>query len=99
MVFCTCPPDAADELSRGVVEQRLAACVNVLPRIRSVYRWDGAVTADEECLLVIKTTSAAFPALRDWLLARHPYDVPEVIALPVSDGAPDYLTWVANETR
>jgi periplasmic divalent cation tolerance protein len=99
MVFCTCPPDAADALSRGVVEQRLAACVNVLPKIRSVYRWNGAVTADDESLLVIKTTAEAFAALRNWLCEQHPYDVPEIIAVPVTAGAPDYLAWVASESR
>jgi periplasmic divalent cation tolerance protein len=99
MVFCTCPQGAADALARGVVERRLAACVNVLPKIRSVYRWEGAVTTDEETLLVIKTTGTAFAALRDWLCTQHPYDVPEVIAVPVTDGAPDYLAWVANESR
>lgn len=99
MVFCTCPPDAADTLAHGVVERRLAACVNVLPKIRSVYRWEGAVTADEESLLLIKTTAATVATLREWLCAEHPYDVPEVIAVPVTAGAPDYLAWVANETR
>ena len=99
MVYCTCPPDAADALASGLVEQRLAACVNVLPKIRSVYRWEGALTTDDESLLVIKTTATAFEALRDWLCAQHPYDVPEVIAVPVTAGAPDYLAWVANETR
>ena len=99
MVYCTCPPDAVDALAGGLVERRLAACVNVLPKIRSVYRWEGAVTADEESLLVIKTTAASFAALRDWLCAQHPYDVPEVIAVPVAAGAPDYLAWVASETR
>ena len=99
MVYCTCPPDAADKLASGLVEQRLAACVNVLPKIRSVYRWEGALTTDDESLLVIKTTATAFEALRDWLCAQHPYDVPEVIAVPVTAGAPDYLAWVANETR
>ena len=99
MVYCTCPPDAVAALAGGLVERRLAACVNVLPKIRSVYRWEGAVTADEESLLVIKTTAASFAALRDWLCAQHPYDVPEVIAVPVTAGAPDYLAWVASETR
>jgi len=99
VVLCTCPPDAAEDLARGLVEQRLAACVNILPRIRSIYRWDGQVTGDTETLLVIKTGAASFARLRDWLLARHPYDLPEIIALPVTAGATDYLAWVAEETR
>lgn len=99
VVMCTCPPDAAERLARGLVEQRLAACVNVLPRIRSIYRWQDAVSDDEETLLIVKTRAAAFDALRDWLLRAHPYEVPEIIALPVTDGAPDYLAWVTEQTR
>ena len=99
VVFCTCPPAAAEGLASALVEQRLAACVNLLPQIRSVYRWAGEVTADTETLMVIKTGAASFTALRDWLLRHHPYDVPEIIALPVTAGAPDYLAWVAEETR
>lgn len=99
VVYCTCPPDAAEALAHGVVEQRLAACVNVVPKIRSVYRWENAVTADDESLLVIKTAAAAFTALRDWIVRQHPYDVPELIAVPVTDGTPDYLAWVAKESR
>ena len=99
VVLCTCPPEAAGPLAQGLVEARLAACVNVLPEIRSVYRWDGAVTSDKESLLVIKTRAASFGPLRAWLHERHPYDLPEVIALPVTAGAPDYLAWVAEETR
>jgi periplasmic divalent cation tolerance protein len=98
VVFCTCPPEAAEGLAGGLVEARLAACVNILPQIRSIYRWDGAVTGDDEALLVIKTPAAAFEDVRLWLQRHHPYDVPEVIALPVTAGAPDYLAWVAAET-
>jgi periplasmic divalent cation tolerance protein len=66
--------------------------------VRSVYRWEGKVVEDEEALLVLKTTSARFPALRDRVLALHPYEVPEVVALPVEAGSERYLAWVAAET-
>lgn len=100
VVYCTCPDAAAAEtLARGLVEQRLAACVNILPEIRSIYRWQGDVQNDAECLMVIKTTQAAFHQLQVWLLDHHPYDEPEVIAVPVTDGSPAYLDWVAAETK
>ncbi|MCD9007384.1 divalent-cation tolerance protein CutA [Luteimonas sp. XNQY3] len=95
--FSTCP-DAmvAERIARALVEDRLAACVTLLPGVRSIYRWEGAVVADAEVLLMIKTTAAQLPALRDRLVALHPYDVPELIALPVDDGLPAYLQWIAD---
>jgi len=98
VVLCTCPDeDTAAELAGGLVEERLAACVNVLPAIRSIYRWQGQTCDDAEALMVIKTTADAFDALQDWLLDAHPYETPEVIALPVSAGSAVYLGWVAGE--
>jgi len=97
--FSTCPDAAtAERIARALVEDRLAACVNVLPGVRSVYRWDGAVVTDDEVLLMIKTTGVRLPALRDRLLALHPYDTPELIALPVADGLPAYQQWIAEAT-
>lgn len=99
-VFCTCPDEtAARELAAGLVENRLAACVNVMPSIRSIYRWQGAVQQDDEALMVIKTSAEKYADLEKWLAGRHPYDVPEVIALPVDKGLPAYLAWVAQETE
>lgn len=97
--FSTCPDAAvAERIARRLVEERLAACVNLLPQVRSVYRWEGEVAVDDEVLLMIKTTSARLPALRTRLQALHPYDVPELIALPAAGGLPAYLQWIADAT-
>lgn len=98
-VLCTCPDAAtARRLAGGLVERRLAACVNVLPEIRSIYRWQGETCDDAEVLMIAKTTLGSYADLERWLLDNHPYDVPEVLAVPVAAGSPDYLGWVANET-
>jgi periplasmic divalent cation tolerance protein len=99
VVLVTTPtPDRAAELARALVEERLAACGNVVPGVRSIYRWEGKVQDDAEALLVLKTTRARFEALRERVLALHPYAVPEVLALPVADGSAPYLAWIAAET-
>ena len=95
MVLCTVPDEpTAERLARGLVEARLAACVNVLGGVRSFYRWKGAVQDDRELQLVIKTRHARFEALAAWIAREHPYEVPEVLALPVVAGAPSYLQWL-----
>lgn len=100
VVFCTCPDEnVARELARGLVEQRLAACVNILPEIRSIYRWQGAVSEDGESLMVIKTSRSAWGRLENWLNRNHPYDLPELIAMPVDQGLPAYLEWVVQESE
>jgi periplasmic divalent cation tolerance protein len=100
VVLVTAPtPERAAEIARALVEERLAACGNVVQGIRSIYRWEGKVQEDAEALLVLKTTRARFDALRDRVLALHPYEVPEVIALPVEAGSARYLAWIADETR
>jgi periplasmic divalent cation tolerance protein len=88
--------EKAVELARTVVEEKLAACANVLPGVRSIYRWKGAVQDDAEVLLLLKTQRKRFPELRDRLLALHPYEVPEVLALPVEAGSEAYLDWIAQ---
>lgn len=91
----TCPdPATAEAIASTLVHESLAACVNQLPGVRSTYRWQGAVHTDEEVLLVIKTTAGRFPALRERLLALHPYELPELVALPVTEGYQRYLDWV-----
>jgi periplasmic divalent cation tolerance protein len=96
VVLVTAPSaEKAAELARALVEERLAACGNVVPAIRSIYRWEGKVQDEAEALLVLKTTPARFEALRGRLLALHPYDVAEVLALPVAAGAAPYLAWLA----
>jgi periplasmic divalent cation tolerance protein len=100
VVLVTTPtPERAAEIARAVVEERLAACGNVVPGLRSIYRWEGQIQDEGEALLVLKTTRARFEALKERVRALHPYQVPEVIALPVQAGSAPYLAWIAAETR
>jgi periplasmic divalent cation tolerance protein len=94
-VTCTVDTrEAADALAHDVVDLGLAACAQVVGPIRSTYRWEGELETAEEFLLLIKTTEAAFIRLRDELVERHPYDVPEILAMPVADGNARYLEWI-----
>lgn len=90
---------AAEQLAETLVAQQLAACVNILAPCRSVYRWKGAVQHDEEHPMLIKTTVERYPALEQALRAGHPYELPEIVAVPIERGLPAYLEWVAAETR
>src|SRR6187551_2302999 len=95
VVLCTCPDDAvADRIAGVLVEERLAACVNRVPGVASTYRWKDEIHRDSECLLLIKSTSERFDALRERIVALHPYEVPEVLALPVEAGSVSYLAWI-----
>jgi len=95
VVMCTCPDEnTARDLATRLVAERLAACINRVPGVTSTYRWQGEVHEDAEVLLIAKTSSQQFEGLRDRIVELHPYDVPEVIALPVGDGLPAYLDWV-----
>jgi len=86
--------ESARRIAQTLVEERLAACVNLVPGVRSVYRWQGAVEEAEEVLLVVKTTQERFPALRERVGSLHPYQVPEVVSLPVQDALAAYRAWV-----
>ena len=98
VVFSTFPSaDKAAEVARTLVEERLVACVNVVPGVRSIYRWQGKLCDDSEVLAVIKTTSERADALVARLGQLHPYEVPEVLALPVSAGSAKYIDWVSSE--
>lgn len=100
VVLVTCPsPEKAAEIARALVEERLAACGNVVPAVRSIYRWEGKVQEDAEALLILKSARDRFEALRARVLALHPYEVPEVIALPVEAGHALYLDWIEASTR
>lgn len=95
LCLTTCPdPATAAAIAGTLVEESLAACVNQLPGVRSTYRWQGDVHTDEEVLLLIKTTGRRFEALKARLLALHPYELPELVALPVTAGHAPYLDWV-----
>lgn len=97
--FCTCPnPEVAARLARAFVAARHAACVNVLPGLTSVYRWQDQVEQADETLLVIKTTRDAYPGLQAALREQHPYELPELVAVPVDSGLPEYLTWLIDST-
>jgi periplasmic divalent cation tolerance protein len=98
VVLSTCATEAeAEKLARALVEARVAACVNIVPGVRSIYRWQGAVESAAECLLVIKSSRARFGELRAALEKAHSYEVPEVLALPVVEGAPNYLSWLESQ--
>jgi periplasmic divalent cation tolerance protein len=99
LVLCNAPDAVtAEALADHVLQSRLAACVNILPPCRSRYRWQGAVESAEEVPMLIKTSAAAYPRLEAALRERHPYELPEIIAVPLSRGLPAYLQWVADET-
>jgi len=89
--------EAARSLAERIVDERLAACVNLVGPITSVYRWEGAIQEDREVLMIIKSTEARLEMLKNRVAELHSYEVPEIIALPVSDGWPEYLDWVRKE--
>jgi periplasmic divalent cation tolerance protein len=90
---------AAERLAGLLIEKRLAACVNILAPCRSIYRWKDAVQHDEEHPVLIKTTAERYPEMERALCAAHPYELPEIIAVPIERGLPAYLDWVAAETK
>ncbi len=100
VVLCTVgKAEDAERIAAEAVGRGLAACVNILPGVKSVYRWKGRVERDEERLLVIKTRADRFEALRDAIVALHPYEVPEVVALPIEGGHEPYLAWLDDSVR
>ena len=88
----------ASKIAHTLVEEGLVACANIVPRIRSIYRWKGEVCDDEEFLLVIKTRSSRFEALQRRVRELHSYEVPEIIAIPLTAGLPEYLQWIEENT-
>ena len=99
LVFTNLPDRlAAERLADALIEKRVAACVNILAPCRSVYRWKGAVQHDEEHPVLIKTSAERYPALEAAIRAAHPYELPEIVAVPVERGLPAYLDWVATQT-
>ena len=99
LILSNCPDEAtANAIALALVEEKLAACVNILPRVQSVYRWQGAVESASEIPLLIKSTAAQYAAVEAAIRQLHPYEVPEIIALPISCGLPAYLNWLDSET-
>jgi len=100
LLILTNLPDvaSAEKLAHALIENRAAACVNVMAACHSIYRWEGRVEAAEEIPLLIKTTRAAYPLVEEIVRVHHPYDVPELIAIPITHGLPAYLGWLATET-
>lgn len=90
--------EEASKISHALLERRLAACVNIVPQLTSVYRWQGKVEQSSECLLIIKTRAAAFERLRDAIQELHSYELPECIMLEISAGSEDYLKWIRENT-
>ena len=100
VAFVTSPDRKTSEaLASALVEERIAACVNIVPGLVSVYRWEGKINKDPEELLIIKTRAGLFETLARRVKELHPYDVPEVVSLPIVEGANDYLGWLADSTR
>jgi periplasmic divalent cation tolerance protein len=91
--------EEAHNLANALVQRRLAACVNIVPRIESIYRWEGNVDTAEEWLLLVKTTELRFPEVRDAIRELHSYEVPECIAVMITDGSPEYLRWLTENAR
>ena len=100
IVFCTCPDaEVAENIAAKLVAERLAACVNIIPGIQSLYEWDGKVENDRECQLIIKTSVNCLEDLEIAVTERHPYELPELIAVTISDGSAGYLDWIQENTR
>ncbi len=98
VILCTAPnSDIGAMLARGLVEKQLAACVNLIAGVRSFYRWKGQVEDDGEVQLVVKTRASRFDDVRAWIEENHPYDTPEILALPVTAGSDAYLAWIGDE--
>jgi len=100
LIFITVPSEeTAKEIAHMLVERKLAACVNILPGVTSVYAWEGKLNEDEELLLVAKSWEEIFEELVPAVQAVHPYEVPEIISVPISNGLPEYLVWMDDVTK
>jgi periplasmic divalent cation tolerance protein len=99
LILITAPTlEQGEEIARVLVTEGIAACASIIPRITSIYTWEGRVCEDKEVLLLVKSRAGLFPAICDRVKSLHSYDVPEIIALPVSDGLPAYLEWLKHAT-
>lgn len=100
LLLCTCPDqDTAQRIAQQLLEQRLAACVNILPGITSMYHWQEQIESASEHLLLIKSTAAHYPEIAQLIQQQHPYEVPELISLPIEQGLPAYLQWLLASVK
>jgi len=99
VVYISIPRDEAKNLAKGIVENRLAACVNIVPKIESYFWWEDKVQYDEEALLIVKTTEVKFADLVAYVREHHPYELPEIIGMPLVAAFPDYIKYVKTETE
>ena len=100
LVLTNCPDQSvAEKIAQAALEQHLAACINLLAPCQSIYRWQGQIESSMEIPLLIKTTTACYPALEALIKQLHPYEIPEIIALPIAQGLPDYLDWINAESQ
>lgn len=97
VTLCTCPDkDTAEKIARLLVEGNLAACVNILPSVMSIYSWKGQIESAQEHLLLIKSPSIGYPAIETAIRRHHPYELPEIIAVPIERGLPGYINWILS---
>lgn len=99
ILVATSSEDEAMGLSRILIELQLVACASILPKVKSIFQWEGKISEEEEYLMILKTKKSLFKAVEDIVLAKHSYEVPEIIALPILEGSHSYLTWVHDVTR
>jgi periplasmic divalent cation tolerance protein len=100
ITLCTCPnQESAEEIASSLVEQGVAACINIIPKLTSIYKWQGKLEKDSEALMLIKTDQSRYQDLEQALTTLHPYELPEIIAVPVEQGLTGYLNWVTQCTK
>ncbi len=99
VIFITAPVDKGEEIARYLVEHKLAACVNIVPAVKSIYWWQGKVEEDSESLLIVKTSSEKVGELIEKVRQIHPYSVPEIVSMRIEEGNPDYLKWIDGSLR
>lgn len=97
-ILVTAPPDKVADIGRTLVQEKLVACANIISGVRSIYAWDGDISDDNESLMILKTRTSMLEAVRQRVIQIHPYDVPEIIALPIIAGHGPYLQWIADST-
>jgi len=99
IVFMSVPREEASRFARDIITERLVACVNIIPKMESLYWWDNKILTDKESLLIMKTTHQKYKALQEFVERNHPYEIPELLAVGVKEGLPDYLAWVKVESE